>query len=473
VPVNRAMYAPPVPIQLPYVSPAVRARRAAKTLAVFATELGPLLGRRQVLRRDVTAKQTGRALRHAFDQLGSTYVKFGQLIASSPGAFGPDVSNQFRTLLDEGKPVPFYRVRAAVEAAYGAPLEDTFASFEEEPLAAASMAVVHRAVLPDGRNVAVKVLRPGMAERVARDVDIMQPLFKRLGLWGVDVAGILYRYLAGFRRQVAEELDLRNEARTMLHFRALIEEVGLETIAIPEPIDGMVTEQVLTMEFFDGVAIDDLDAVEELGGDPKPLVRALLDFWFLTGIRYGVFHGDIHAGNLMLLRDGRLGLIDWGIVGVLDDKMHHVFRSFVAAMLGDASAFAEVAEFLQTMLPFVGDEADGLLDEARNDISGLLTAPFGTVDLGDMVRDARGSTSTIDGETEEQRAARVTRMKRQRRFERQALRSGVADTEFGQANFLLFKQLLYFDRYGKMYLADEALLGNTDLLLKLLAEEPG
>ncbi len=473
MPVDRAMYAPPVPIRLPYVTPQVRARRAAKTLAVFARELGPLFGRSQVLRRDVTAKQTGRALRAAFDQLGSTYVKFGQLIASSPGAFGADVSNQFRTLLDEGKPVPFYKVRAAVEASYGAPLEETFASFDEKPLAAASMAVVHRAVLLDGHTVvAVKVLRPGMAARVARDVDIMQPLFKRLGLWGVDVAGILYRYLAGFRRQVAEELDLRNEARTMLHFRALIEEAGLETIAIPEPIDGMVTEQVLTMEFFDGVAIDDLDAVAELGGDPKPLVRALLDFWFLTGIKHGAFHGDIHAGNLMLLRDGRLGLIDWGIVGVLDDEMHQVFRHFVAAMLGDASAFAEVAKFLQTMLPFVGEEADGLLDEARNDITSMLTAPFGTVDLGDMMRDVRGDTSQGRNESAEQRDARVARMKQARKFDRQALKSGVADSAFGQANFLLFKQLLYFDRYGKLYLADEALLGNTELLHQLLAEDP-
>jgi hypothetical protein len=152
--------------------------------------------------------------------------------------------------------------------------------------------------------------------------------------------------------------------------------------------------------------------------------------------------------------------------------MHHVFRSFVAAMLGDASAFADVAEFLQTMLPFAAGEADGLLDEARNDITGLLTSPFGTVDLGDIVRDARGSSSTIEGESAEDRNARLARMKRQRRFERQALRHGVADTSFGQANFLLFKQLLYFDRYGKMYLADESLLGNTELLKQLLAEGP-
>jgi hypothetical protein len=150
--------------------------------------------------------------------------------------------------------------------------------------------------------------------------------------------------------------------------------------------------------------------------------------------------------------------------------MHQVFRSFVAAMLGDASAFADVAEFLQTMLPFTAGEADGLLDEARDDISGLLTSPFGTVDLGDIVRDARGSSSTVDGESAEDRRVRLARMKRQRRFERQALRHGVADTAFGQANFLLFKQLLYFDRYGKMYLADDALMGNRAFLEQVLSE---
>jgi predicted unusual protein kinase regulating ubiquinone biosynthesis (AarF/ABC1/UbiB family) len=330
------------------------------------------------------------------------------------------------------------------------------------------MAVVHRAQLPDGRTVAVKVLRPDMAARVALDLDIMRPLFKRLGLMGLDLGGLLYRFLTGFRSQVAEELDLRNEARTMTYMRALAEESGLDRIVVPEPVDGLISRDVLVMEFLDGVPIDDFEAVVELGHDAKPLVRQLVDFWFLTGLRDGVFHGDIHAGNLMLLRDGRLGLLDWGIVGVLDERTQFVFRRFIQAMLGDASAFGDVAAFMQEMLPFAVGDGDQMFEEANREIGAMLNRPFGEVDLRDAIRPPSLDSPEMSEVERQEMAARI---KRQRQFERQALKNGVADSDFGQANFLLFKQLLSFDRYGKLYLADEALLGNRQFLLELLGVE--
>jgi predicted unusual protein kinase regulating ubiquinone biosynthesis (AarF/ABC1/UbiB family) len=465
-----ATYQPPQPIALRQARVDRRALPQAQTLAAFGRHRGPVLGRKGVLRQDVSSRAVARRLRRAFDELGSTYVKFGQLIASSPGAFGADVADEFRTLLDEGSAVPFERVRAVVESELGRPLGAVFSSFEERPLAAASMAVVHRARLLDGRDVAVKVLRPGMAAAVALDLDLMQPIFRRLGLLGAEIGGLLYRYLAGFRRQVAEELDLRNEARTMVHFRALLDDSGVEDLAaivIPEPLEPWVSRRVLVMEFLDGVPIDDLSAIEAMGVDAKPLVRALLDFWFLTGLRDGVFHGDIHAGNLMLLRDGRLGLIDWGIVGVLDERTQFIFRRFVAAILGDATAWADVGAFVQEMMPFMAGNEE-LFEESQQEMSLMLTRPFGEVDLGEAMRNGRDAPAGVV-ETRAERAARKGRLKAQRRFEREALRTGVADSEFGQANFLLFKQLLYFDRYGKLYLADEALLGNRAFLERVLA----
>jgi predicted unusual protein kinase regulating ubiquinone biosynthesis (AarF/ABC1/UbiB family) len=456
-----ATYEPPQPITLRTAPVSRRAVRQAQTVAAFGRHLGPVLARRGVMRQGIPPKVVGRRLRRVFDELGSTYVKFGQLIASSPGAFGAEVSDEFRTLLDEGAPVPFSRVRVIVESELGAPVDKLFASFEATPIAAASMAVVHRARLHDGQDVAVKVLRPGMAAAVALDLDTMQPMFKRLGLLGAEIGGLLYRYVAGFRRQVAEELDLRNEARTMHHFRRLIDDVGITNITIPEPVEGMTTQRVLVMEYLDGVAIDDLDSIASLGVDPTPLVSALLDFWFLTGLRDGVFHGDIHAGNLMLLRDGRLGLIDWGIVGVLDAHTRHIFRRFVAAILGDNEAFADVAAFVQEMMPFVAGD-DQLIGEAREDITSILTRPFAEVDVGETLRSGpRGS-----GDSPEAKAFR----RKQRRIEREALRTGVADSHFGQANFLLFKQLLYFDRYGKLYLGERALMGNRGFLEQVLAD---
>lgn len=472
VPVD--VYEPPVAIALPVASRLRRAGRRAVTLAVFARRLGPVFARR-TLGRPLGGKGVAHHLRAAFDDLGSTYLKFGQLVGSSPGAFGAEVADEFRSCLDTGPVPPFEHVRALVEATTGRPLDADFGRFDREPLASASIAVVHRAALHDGREVAVKVLRPGIAEQVAIDLDVMEPLFKRLALRGIGIAGPLYRFLRGFRTQVAEELDLRNEARTMVHFAQLFATAGLDEIVIPEPIVELSGANVLVMTFLDGVPIDDLVAIAEMGHDPAPLVKALLRSWFLTGIRDGMFHGDIHAGNLMLLRDGRVGMIDWGIVGRLDGPTHRLFRRFVEAVLGDATAWPEIMAFLQEMAPFA-PPADGsapardFSDEAKQEVEGLLTRPFGEVDLTGAFSGPGNGPMGARRSAPKTRADKRARRERVRAMRRQIIGSGFADTGFAQANFMLFKQLLYFERYGKLYLGDTALMGDREYLTRVLAE---
>jgi aarF domain-containing kinase len=469
-------YEPPVPIELPAAGARRRAERSAVTLATFARHLGPVLAKRAA-GRPVDGTEMGRRLRAAFEELGSTYLKFGQLVGSSPGAFGQAVADEFRGCLDTGPAVPFAVVREAVERTTGRPLDATFQRFETTALASASIAVVHRATLLDGREVAVKVLRPGIAQQCAIDLDVMEPLFKLLALRGVPVAGPLYRFLRGFRTQIAEELDLRNEARTMVHFAGLLDEGGLDRIVIPTPLPELSGPGVLVMGFLDGVAIDDLGAIEAMGHDPAPLVQELLRSWFLTGLRFGMFHGDIHAGNLMLLRDGRLGMIDWGIVGRLDGPTHRLFRRFVEAVLGDPTAWPEIAAFLSEMAPFRGD-GDGppreIPAEAKDEIEGLLTRPFGEVDLTGAF--SGPGNGPIGGgrraRTPRTRAEKRARKARLRELRQRVIGSGFADSGFAQANFMLFKQLLYFERYGKLYLADSALLGDRDYLQHVLDTSP-
>ena len=472
------IYEPPVPIELRATSPRRRVERSAVTAATFARHLGPVALAR-VRNRPIDSADVGRRLRRAFDELGSTYLKFGQLIGSSPGAFGAAVADEFRGCLDTGPAVPFAEVRRAVEAATGQPLDATFSTFKTEALASASIAVVHQAVLHDGREVAVKVLRPGIAEQVAIDLDVMEPLFKRLALQGVPIAGPLYRFLRGFRTQVAEELDLRNEARTMVHFAGLLAEAGLDRIVIPEPMPELSGTDVLVMSFLDGVAIDDLAAIEVLGHDPAPLVQELLRCWFLTGIRFGMFHGDIHAGNLMLLRDGRIGMIDWGIVGRLDGPTHRLFRRFVEAVLGDATAWPEIVAFLSEMAPFAGDgDGDGggareIPQEAKDEIEGLLTRPFGQVDLtGAFSGPGNGPIGSGQRRVPKTKAEKRERKAKLKELRQRVIGTGFADSGFAQANFMLFKQLLYFERYGKLYLADSALMGDREYLQRVLDTSP-
>ena len=128
----------------------------------------------------------------------------------------------------------------------------------------------------------------------------------------------------------------------MVHFRRLQSEFDLKLMAVPEPYPELSGRNVLTMEYFDGVPIDDLAKVAELGLDPTPLVQEVMRAFFLTTVRWGAFHGDVHAGNMMLLRDGRIGVIDWGIVGRLDPLTHRFFLSLLSAAMGNEEAWADV-----------------------------------------------------------------------------------------------------------------------------------
>lgn len=464
-------YVAPVPIDLPAATRSRRFRRLARTVWVFAQRLAPPMARRALGR---PAGAQARAVREAFEHLGATYVKFGQLVGSSPGAFGEEAASEFRSCLDTGAPVPFEDVRAAIEADLERPLDDAFATFEPDPMAAASIAVVHRATLPDGSPVAVKVLRPGIEEVVSIDIDIMQPLFRFLALRGVPVAGPMYRFLSGFREQVAEELDLRNEARSMDHFRVLFAEERCDLIAVPEVDHSRTARHVLTMELLEGVPIDDRDGVARLGVDPGPVTRQLLDTALLTGLRYGIFHGDIHAGNLLLLPDGRVGMLDWGIVGRLDEDTRRLFRRFVEAVLGDEAAWADIAAFFAKVTgQGDGDERPDERPEVsppeRRRIEGLLTKPFGEVSLAG----AFSANPVGAGIPQRSLAEKVRRIRRLARFRQRAIASGLLASGFARAEFMLFKQLLYFERFGKMYMADRALFGDREFLRAALDELPG
>jgi hypothetical protein len=234
--------------------------------------------------------------------------------------------------------------------------------------------------------------------------------------------------------------------------------MDLPDVVIPEPIDELSSTRVLTMELLDGVAVDDPAALDGLAVDAASLIEQVVKAWFTAAVRFATFHGDVHAGNLMVLRDGRIAMIDWGIVGRLDLGAHRFLRNLLAGALGEQRAWDEIGDQLIELLgPGVasnGLDRDQLLGLIRPRVEHLLTRPFGEVSLGALLSDV-------------QRAAAEGRAERRDRGRPGPL---PAPPPLNRGVFLLAKQLLYFERYGRMHLGEMALLEDRAFFEQLLAE---
>ncbi len=459
------------------------AARGAQIARVAGRQFTPLVFRqaRHLRHGPLPIDVLARPLRRTFEELGGTYMKFGQLVASSPGIFGEAFAEEFRSCLDTGPAVPFPIVRDVVETDLGIALDEAFATFDPVPLGKASIAVVHRATLHDGRAVAVKVLRPAVEHGVAVDLALLQPLLELVARQtGDQGAGTLLQLFGGFRVQIGEELDLRNEARALAAFRLLLDEIALPRLVVPEPFPELSGPNVLTMELLDGVAIDDLAGAARFGVDPAPLVEDVVRAFFLTSVRWGAFHCDVHAGNMLLLRDGRLGIIDWGIVGRLDPDSHHFFVRLLQAALGDETAWDDIAAHLTRTYGPTMQHGLGLSDEelgqfVRSLIEPVLLRPFGEVSLGALIQAPQIQAAKAQGIEAGNRSlvALVGRFRAQRRLRRLADQSGGTTSDFDRATYLLGKQLMYFERYGKLFLAEVPLLHDRRFFEALVASASG
>ena len=468
--------------RLPEPGPAALVRRGLQIGEVATRHFAPVVLRHLFdrPRRRLAPRAFARPLRLTFEDLGGTFIKFGQIMASSPGMFGDEVAEEFRSCLDTGPPVDFPDVRFRVEEDLGMSIGEAFADFDPDPVGRASIAVVHRATLHDGRKVAVKIIRPGIEQQVATDLDLMQPLFEVLARQtGDQMAGSVLQLVDSFRIQIGEEMDLRNEARTMAHFRRLLREVDLPRIVVPDPYPKLSGPNVLTMELLDGVPIDDLAKAAELGVDPAPLVEEVVRSFFLHLVRTGVFHGDAHAGNMLLLRDGRIGIVDWGIVGRLDPATHRFVLRLLAAALGEEEAWIEVTDHLvKTYGPALGVAVG--MDERqmaafiRQLVEPTLTRPFGEVSMAGMLQTVQQQLAIAQGVASHRRSLRAIfrRLRFQRRVRRMADESGGLFSDFDRGTFLLSKQLMYFERYGRLFLADVPLLRDQDFFKQLLKDAP-
>jgi ubiquinone biosynthesis protein len=329
-----------------------RARRYWQISRVLARRgLMPYVrgGRRSELATPEGRSRLARSVRLAMEDGGVTFVKLGQVLSTRRDLLPAEFITELSRLQDDAAGVPWPGIEQVLRSELGAEVDELFASFDREPIAAASIAQVHAATLTSGVRVVVKVRRPDVSDIVERDLDITGRLAARLERstnWGraVGAAGLA----AGFAGALREELDLRVEARNMTSVAAAPGGRGHDGIAIPVPYPPLCTGMVLVMERLDGQPLAAIDAGTP-AGVRAALARSLLDCLLREVMLEGTFHADPHPGNVLLLADGRLGLLDFGSVGRIDAGLRAALQRLLLALdRGDPAALAdallEVAE---------------------------------------------------------------------------------------------------------------------------------
>jgi ubiquinone biosynthesis protein len=297
------------------------------------------IGRRLDLPRGVR-------LRLGLERLGPIFVKFGQVMSTRRDLLPPDYAEELAKLQDRVPPFPAAQSRALVEKAFGKPIDEIFASFDAEPVASASIAQVHFATLKDGREVAVKVLRPGMLEVIDDDLTLMRTLAVWVERLSMDGKRLKPReVVAEFDNYLHDELDLVREASNAAQLRRNMEDLRL--VMVPEMIWDLCTQGVIVMERMKGLPISQVDRLREAGVDIKKLARDGVTIFFTQVFRDGFFHADMHPGNIQVsiapATFGRYIALDFGIVGTLTEfDKEYLAQNFIAFFRRDYKRVAEL-----------------------------------------------------------------------------------------------------------------------------------
>jgi ubiquinone biosynthesis protein len=267
-----------------------------------------------------------RRLRPAFEYLGPTYIKLGQIISSGEGIFPEELVEEFRLLRDRVAPESFTTVRRTIEEELGRPLSEVFTSFDRVPIASASIAQVHSATLRTGERVVVKVQRRTVESLVRLDIAAMAWIGPQL-VGRIPVAALSNppALIELFAETIVEELDFRLEAQNMLDIAAVFAGTGEQPVVVPRPHPELVTKRVLVMEHLHGFPWGDAAAMRAAGIDTAAVLRSSLIAFLEGALLYGVFHGDLHGGNLLVQRDGTVALLDFGMTGRLDERKRLAF----------------------------------------------------------------------------------------------------------------------------------------------------
>lgn len=273
-------------------------------------------------------------MRETFEELGSTYIKLGQFIASTPSLFPREFVEEFQGCLDQTPKLPFSYIQHVLETEFeGRPLTEIFASIDETPLASASIAQVHAAQLVSGEQVVIKVQKPEVENILYTDLTVLHWSAKILERF---VPKIKFASLADIveeiKTRMVREVDFIEEANNIDDFLNYVHSQHVEHVTAPHVYRQHSTRRVLTMQRLYGVPLTDFEVVKQYSKDPSQVLISTMNAWFGSLTMCKSFHADLHAGNVMLLEDGRIGFIDFGIVGQLEPKVWSASLTFMDAL---------------------------------------------------------------------------------------------------------------------------------------------
>ncbi len=330
--------------------------------------------------------------------IGPAAIKLGQALSTRPDLVGERAAENLSQLQDDLPPAPFAAIKQTIETSFGVPLQSLFSEFDEVPVGAASIAQVHRAVTTDGREVAVKVLRPGIEEEFAKAIET----YEWAGAHAERMGGELQRLrprlvVAQFRQWTARELDLQREGASASELREnMVAEPGYH---VPEIDWRRTARRVLTLEWLDGIKLNDREALIAAGQDCEALAATLVRAFLRQAVVDGFFHADLHHGNLFALPDGRIAAIDFGIMGRIDRRARVWLAEILFGLItGDYCRVAEIHFEAQYVPPHHSvEEFATALRAAGEPIRGL---PVKDISVGRMLESLFSITRDFDMPTQ-------------------------------------------------------------------------
>ena len=358
---------------------------------------GYVFGRKDIppepLEEGPAGKSRGRRLREMLDELGPTFVKFGQLLSTRPDIVPPDILEELRGLQDDARPEPFEQVRAVVEAELGLTIEQIFEEFDEQPIAAASIGQVHRARLPGGQQVVVKVQRPDAERQISGDIQLLyqaakvaQDRIRRLQF--ID----LVETVDEFARTIRRELDYGIEARNAEVFRRNFG--GDETVSVPKVYWRYTTPRVLTMERVEGTTLRQLDLAEWSAADRVTLANRITQTWMQMVFVHGFFHADPHPANILVRDPDRISVVDCGMTEQLSQRDREALvRLLIDIIDQDAERLPRRLRALGVRFPRAKEEE--LADRLAVIVQRYSAIAIGDIDIREVLREIFGTVYAI------------------------------------------------------------------------------